>query len=291
MQTSATLDSRRHPFRPDLAAAYLEGRVKAARFVAPEAARVVSETLSIQARPQPHAMQTSELLFGEDVDVYEQRDGWGWIQGRLDGYVGYVRLDGLTFGVAGAPTHLVTARLSHLFAEPTIKNPPVGRATLGARLSISALEGRFAVLADGRHIMASHIRPIGQPEPDLVAVALRNLGAPYLWGGRSSLGLDCSGLIQVAAQALGGTPPRDSDMQRDELGRNLPRPDDMHDLQHGHLVYFPGHCMIADGAGHLIHANATHMMVTREPVETVFARTRGGYGAVTHVRQFMVGEP
>lgn len=286
MCPSTTLDHRRHPYRDDLAAEYLRGRVSAARFVEPVTARVVQETLSIQARPEPQAMQISELLFGEDVAVYEQRDGWAWIQGRLDGYVGHVRLDGLSFDVPAQPTHLVSARLSHLFRNPTIKDPPVGRVTLGARISIVAVEGRFAVLADGRHIMTNHIRPIDAPEADIVAVALRNLGAPYLWGGRSSLGLDCSGLIQVAVQALGGTPPRDSDMQRDELGRDVGKPADMRDLQHGDLVYFPGHCMIADGAEHLIHANATHMMVTREHVETVFARTRGGYGSVTHVRRF-----
>jgi len=286
MRSSTTLDHRRHPYRDDLAADYLRGQVSAARFVEPVTARVVRETLSIQARPEPGAMQISELLFGEDVAVYEQRDGWAWIQGQLDGYVGHVRLDGLSFDEAAPPTHLVSARLSHLFRDPTIKDPPVGRVTLGARVKIVAVEGRFAVLADGRHIMTNHIRPIDAPEADIVAVALRNLGAPYLWGGRSSLGLDCSGLIQVAVQALGGTPPRDSDMQRDELGQDVAKPADMHDLQHGDLVYFPGHCMIADGADHLIHANATHMMVTREPVETVFARTRGGYGSVTNVRRF-----
>ncbi len=287
MRKTLIPDPRRHPCRDDLAAAYLEGQVRADRFVKPVPARVIRETLSIQARPEPQAMQTSELLFGEDVDIYEQRDGWAWVQGRLDGYVGYVRQDGLSPDISQKPTHIVHARLSHLFADATIKDPPAGRVTLGARLVITGTEGRFSTLADGRHVMTSHIRPIGKPERDIVAVALRNLGAPYLWGGRSSLGLDCSGLIQVAVQALGGTPPRDSDMQRDELGTVQPKPEDMRDLRQGDLVYFPGHCMIADGAGQLIHANATHMMVTREPVETVFARTRGGYGSVTHVRRFV----
>lgn len=283
---SATLDHRRHPYRDDLAAAYLKGQVQATRFTDPVPARVCSEVLSIQARPETRAMQISELLFGEDVAVYEQRDGWAWIQGRLDGYVGYVRANGLTFDTLSAPTHIVCARLSHLFADPTIKDPPVGRLTLGARLNVATVQGKFARLDDGRHLIASHVRAIDAPETDLVAVALRNLGAPYLWGGRSSLGLDCSGLVQVAVQALGGEPPRDSDMQRDELGQNAPKPADMRDLQRGDIVYFPGHCMIADGNGHLVHANATHMAVTHEPVETVFARTRGGYGAVTHIRRW-----
>ncbi len=284
---SAPLDHRRHPFRDDIAATYLKGRVTAQRFVDPLPARVCSEVLSIQARPEPRAMQISELLFGEDVAIYDQGAGWAWIQGALDGYVGYVRADGLTREPRPAPTHIVSARLSHLFAAPTIKDPPVGRVTLGARLNVADIDGKFAQLDDGRHLIAGHIRAIDAPEADLVDVALRNLGAPYLWGGRSSLGLDCSGLVQVAVQAIGGKPPRDSDMQRDELGLNAPKPADMRDLQRGDIVYFPGHCMIADGAGKLVHANATHMAVTHEPVETVFARTRGGYGAVTHIRRWM----
>lgn len=285
---STTLDHRRHPYRDDLAATYLKGQVRAAHFADPVPARVCSEVLSIQARPESRSMQISELLFGEDVAVYEQRDGWAWIQGRLDGYVGYVRADSLTFDALPAPTHMVCARLSHLFADPTIKDPPVGRLTLGARLNVATIQDKFARLDDGRHLIASHIRAIDAPETDLVDVALRNLGAPYLWGGRSSLGLDCSGLVQVAVQAIGGEPPRDSDMQRDELGQHAPKPADMHDLQRGDIVYFPGHCMIADGAGHLVHANATHMAVTHEPVDIVFARTRGGYGAVTHIRRWPV---
>ncbi|MDF1720162.1 MAG: NlpC/P60 family protein [Minwuia sp.] len=283
---NAPLDHRRHPYRDDLAAAYLKDQVRAARFADPVPARVCSEVLSIQARPESGAMQISELLFGENVAIYEQRDDWAWVQGALDGYVGYVRAGGLSLDTLPPPTHLVSARLSHLFSQPTIKDPPVGRVTLGARLNVASISGKFARLDDGRHLIASHIRTINAPETDLVDVALRNLGAPYLWGGRSSLGLDCSGLVQVAVQAIGGEPPRDSDMQRDELGQNAPKPADMRDLRRGDIVYFPGHCMIADGAGKLVHANATHMAVTHEPVETVFARTRGGYGSVTHVRRW-----
>lgn len=282
------LDRRRHPFRPDLAADYLRDAIDADRYAEPVRRIVTTEVAAIRAKPEPDAMQISELLAGEPVDVYEAASGWCWCQGALDGYVGCVESSSLGAAPAAA-THIVSARLSHLFPEPSIKLRPAGRLTLGARIAVRAISGRFAELDDGRHIIASHIRPVGEPERDPAAVALRFLGAPYLWGGRSTLGLDCSGLVQVAHQACGLLPPRDSDMQAAELGQARPVPDGPAGLQRNDVVFFPGHCMIADGAGGLIHANATHMMVTHEPAETVFERTRGGWGSVTDVRNAFPG--
>ncbi|WP_417512953.1 NlpC/P60 family protein [Minwuia sp.] len=277
------LDSRRHPFRADLAAAYLQGRVAADRFQTPRRAVVTTEIAAIRAGKDGQSMQISELIFGEPVDVYETTNGWCWCQGALDGYVGYVEDSSLGDPVA-APTHIVSARLSHLFPEPSIKLRPAGRVTLGARIAIKSVNGKFAELADGTHIIASHIRPLGKPETDPLDIAIRCMGAPYLWGGRSSHGLDCSGLVQVAHQGCGLMPPRDSDMLRDELGEGKPVPDSPAGLARNDVVFFPGHCMIADGEGGLVHANASHMMVTHEPAETVFERTRGGWGSVTAIR-------
>lgn len=277
------LDKRRHPFRPDLAAAYLEHRVTADRYTHPKRQLVLSETASIRAQPDANSMQISELLAGEPVDVYETRDGWCWCQGVLDGYTGYVAAQELG-EAAGAATHIVCARLSHLFPEPSIKVPPAGRATLGARIHVVSMSGKFATLANGLSIIASHIRPLGKPERDPLDIAVRFMGAPYLWGGRSTLGLDCSGLVQVAHQGCGLLPPRDSDMLAEELGDPVSIPDGPEGLKRNDVVFFPGHCMFADGEGGLVHANATHMMVTHEPAAAVFKRTRGGWGSVTAVR-------
>jgi len=282
------LDRRRHPIRDDLAAAYLSGRTDVPRFAEPRRGVVVRETTSIHARADAQSMQTSELLFGEPVDIYESKDGWAWCQGVLDGYVGYVDLAALG-DAKDTATHMVSARLSHLFPTSSIKEPPLARVTLGARLTIAAVSGKFARLTDGRFIIASHIRPLGAVEAAPLDVALRSLGAPYLWGGRSSLGLDCSGLLQVAHQACGHLPPRDSDMLSQELGEARAVPPGPEGLQRNDCVFFPGHCMIADGAGGLVHANATHMMVTHEPATAVFARTRGGWGAVTDIRNIQIG--
>jgi cell wall-associated NlpC family hydrolase len=277
------LDKRRHPFRPDLAAAYLEHRVEASRYQRPERKVIVTEVASIRADRDAGSMQISEFLFGEPVDVYESIDGWSWCQGVLDGYTGFVASEMLG-NASAAPTHIVSARLSHLFPEPSIKLPPVGRLTLGARILVTSVSGRFAELADGTHIIAGHIRPLGEPEVDPVDVAIRFTSAPYLWGGRSTLGLDCSGLVQVAHQACALLPPRDSDMLAGELGEAVEIPPGPEGLRRNDVVFFPGHCMIADGEGGLVHANATHMMVTQEPADLVFKRTRGGWGSVNAVR-------
>lgn len=281
-----SLDRRRHPYRPDVAAAYLEHRVNAGRYLQPARRTVATETASIRAEPDAGSMQTSELLTGEPVDVYEVQNGWCWCQGVLDGYTGYVAEAELRPGT-GTPTHIVCARLSHLFPEPSIKLPPTGRLTLGARITVVAESGKFAELSDGQHIIASHVRPLGEPERDPLAIAERFMGAPYLWGGRSTLGLDCSGLVQVAHQACGLLPPRDSDMLAAELGDAVDIPAGPEGLKRNDVVFFPGHCMIADGAGGLVHANATHMMVTHESAETVFERTRGGWTSVNAVRSAM----
>lgn len=281
------LDRRRHPYRNDLAADYLRHRIRAGEYVCPTRRWVNGETASIRAKPDAGSMQTSELLFGEPVDVYEAADGWAWCQGVLDGYVGYVAESSLICS-ADSATHVVSTRLSHLFPEPSIKVPPSGRLTMGARIAIRETSGRFAALSDGQYIIASHIRSVGAPERDPLAAALRCMDAPYLWGGRSTLGLDCSGLVQVAHQACGLMPPRDSDMLAAELGDPVDVPSGPEGLKRNDVVFFPGHCMIADGDGGLVHANATHMRVTHEPADVVFQRTRGGWQSVNAVRNAAV---
>ena len=229
-------DPRRHPIRDDLVAEYLRDRVTAPRYASPLAASVIAETSAIRAAPADTAIQTSELLFGENVDVYEDQNGWSWIQGRADGYVGYVRSDDLHPGHAG-PSHRVITRLSHLFPEADIKSPPVGRLTMGAEITITESDSRFSQLADGRYIMTAHISPVGEYQDDPIAVAMQCMDAPYLWGGRSSLGLDCSGLVQIALMCAGINVPRDTDLQEQAIGERLDPDDRFRSLQKGDFVF------------------------------------------------------
>lgn len=281
--TAQGFDPRTTPARPDLAAAHLEGRVEAARFVAGTAMRVLAPAASLRRAPSPDAPQDSEALHGEDVTVYETTDeGWCWGQLALDSYVGWLPAGAL--GAAGAaPTHRVSALRTLVFPGPDIKQKPLAALSLGCRISVARREGDFAVTDAGGFIPARHLAPVGAREPDFVAVAERFLGTPYLWGGRSSLGLDCSGLVQVALQSAGFDCPRDSDMQA-EIGSAVPLAGEA-SWKRGDLVCWKGHIGIVSAPGRLLHANAFHMAVAEEPLPEAIARIRQSGLEVMAVRR------
>ena len=252
--------------RPDLAAAWLEGLVPASRYAPATAWVCTRPAASIRRSPQAGAEQVDQLLFGEIFDVLEAQDGWAWGQARRDGYVGHVALNHL--GEAAAPpTHRVGALRAYAFAEPSIKAPPVGLYSLNALVVVEGREGRFARAAGGGWFVESQLAPIGGFETDLAGVAERYLGAAYQWGGRESLGLDCSGLVHAAALACGLACPRDTDQQA-LAGRPIPEAA----LTRGDLVFWRGHVAIMLDAQRMIHANAFHMAVAIEPLAEAVAR-------------------
>lgn len=266
-------DRRLVPARPDLAAAYLRGVVQAERFVEGVAKRVVDAIAPLRRAPAPDAPLDSEALFGERVTVYETTDeGWAWVQLKLDGYVGWLPANALDD--VGAPaTHRVTALRTFVFPKSDIKAPPLMALPFGSRLAIAREQDGFAVTEQGGFIPLQHVAAAAHREPDFVATARRFLGAPYLWGGRSSLGLDCSGLVQLALQAAGIDCPRDSDMQA-EIGAAVEFKGDLSKLKRGDLVYWKGHIgLVADG-GQFLHANAFHMAVAEEPLAEAVNRIR-----------------
>ena len=127
-----------------------------------------------------------------------------------------------------------------------------------------------------------HLAPVASREPDFVAVAERFLGTPYLWGGKTRLGLDCSGLVQIALNACGIRCPRDTDMQVAALGESVA--DDSR--LRGDLIFWKGHIAIARDETTMIHANAFHMAVAIEPIDQAIVRIRPTDGEVTSVRRF-----
>ena len=268
------LDRRRHPFRADLAASHLKDRVTAERYVAGTPHVVISGRAPLRAEPAPPRPLDSELLFGEAFDVYDRRDGWAWGQCGTDGYVGWVPAAALA-PVHAAPTHapathMLAARYSFLFPAPDVKAPTLDTLPMGARLAVAADHGRFLELADGRgFIFADHAVPLsawGQA-PDPVAVAESLLGVPYLWGGRTALGIDCSGLIQLCLAAAGIRAPRDSDMQREELGERIDGPP-----RRGDIACFPGHVAFMRDESHVVHATANSLNVCIEMLDAVSIR-------------------
>jgi len=232
--------------------------------------------------PSPDAPLDTEALKGERVTVFETEEGWA--RGRLeaDGYVGYLPANALR-EAGPPPTHKVVALRTLVFPAPSIKLPPLEALPLGSLLAIARLEGPLAVTAAGGYVPARHLLPVDAMEPDFVAVAERFLGAPYLWGGKTSQGLDCSGLVQVALTACGVPCPRDSHMQEAAVGAALPL--DLGTLKRGDLVFWKGHVAIARDAATLIHANAFHMAVAIEPLAEAVARIAAAGSEVTSLRR------
>jgi cell wall-associated NlpC family hydrolase len=278
------LDPRRNACREDLADARLEGRVAAVRFVEGRAGQVRVAIAPVFGTPDAGAALTTQLLFGETVRIFEEREGWAWLQGDADRYVGYVPAAAIGRDI-GTPTHRITALSAPALARPELKSPPLVDLPMGARLTVEREENGFAVLAIGACVPMQHLVPIDTHARDFVAVAEQFLGTPYLWGGRTRAGLDCSGLVQVTMQATGLAAPRDSDMQMAEVGSAIEIDDDLAGLRRGDLVFWRGHVGIMTDAAHMLHANAHHMRVVIEPLAEAVARIAATGSQIIGVRR------
>lgn len=276
------LDPRLHPYRDDLAAAHLEGRVEAARFAEGERRQLRKGIADLHRAPDSKAPLDSQLLHGEEVDVYDEADGWAWVQNGSDGYVGYVRSEALRAEVH-APTHSLTALRSYLLPEPDFKAPPLDLLSMSSPLAVAEARDGFCRLAGGGWVHGRHLAPLDRVAPDYVETALAFLGTPYYYGGRSSIGLDCSALVQIVLARAGIFALRDTHMQEDVLGEPIPAGAAP---RRGDLVFLPEHVAIALDAETVIHANALHMAVTRESLAELEARALATEGrGITAVRR------
>jgi cell wall-associated NlpC family hydrolase len=274
-------DPRITPVRPDLAAAHLRGKIAAERFVEGTEQEVVIGIAPLRKEPSHQAPLLTQALCGERVTIYEtDEEGWTWGQLKSDNYVGWMPASALLAPQA-EPTHRVSALRTLIFPGPSIKLPPTDALPLEAKVAIIRQDDSLAVTVAGGHVPARHLAPLNSKESDFVAVAERFVGTPYLWGGKSSLGIDCSGLVQVALSACGIACPRDSDMQEAALGQ----PISLAGLQRGDLIFWKGHVAIALGRNSMIHANAFHMAVAIEPVAEGLARIGAAGTQVTGVRR------
>lgn len=277
-------DPRLTPARPDLAARYLEGKVNAARFADGETFEVIVPLAPLRDAPRADAMLQTEALQGERVTIYDRPgEGWAWGQLESDGYVGWLP-DAALAPVGPAPTHKVAALRTFVFPGPSIKLPPRAALTLGTTLAIARSEDNFAITHDGGYLPAQHLAPLDHGEPDFVAIAERFVGTPYLWGGKSSLGIDCSGLVQISLAAGGIRAPRDSDMQEASLGADVPL-SHIAQLKRGDLVFWKGHVAIVRDATTMVHANAHHMATAVEPIHAAVARIAAAGSAVRRIKR------
>jgi cell wall-associated NlpC family hydrolase len=282
------LDSRITPARPDLAASSLRGKVEAARFTDGTMMQIASPVVPLHHGPSREAPLDSELLYGERFLVFEDRDGWSWGQSQTDSYVGYVPsvdLGALSF----EPTHRVAAPATHVYVQPNVKSQAVARLSMASQLTITGADGAFDEMVSRRrgkaYVPAVHLRAIGSYCDDFVSVAERFLGVPYLWGGRSSLGLDCSALVQLSLAEAGVVAPRDSDLQREALGEETGGGESLSKLARGDLVFWQRHVAIAFDARRIIHANATAMAVSIDYAATFAERVRPAEGPVLTVKR------
>jgi cell wall-associated NlpC family hydrolase len=282
--TTSPLDPNIHPHRPDLAAESLRGLVEAARFAPGQAHQVSAGVASVRKAPAPDAEQISQALHGEAVAIYEERDGFGWGQMASDGYVGWFDMAALSAPPL-APTHKVTALRTYALSGPSARAPAHFLLSLEARVVATGdRENGFTRCERAGWVPDVHLGPPDAFAPDPVAVAERFVGAPYQWGGKESLGLDCSGLVQIAFAAAGMAIPRDSYMQR-ELGEAVPVGPDLQGLRRGDLVCWKGHVALMVDAHRIIHANGFHMATVIEPLAEAEKRIASTYGPMLTVRR------
>jgi cell wall-associated NlpC family hydrolase len=239
----------------------------------------------LRREPNPEAPLETEALRGESVAI-GRGEVDGWVHARLlaDGYEGYLPTAALA-PLGPAATHCVAVPRTLAYPTANFTHPPIAALTMGARIRIARRDGRYAVTSEGEFLIESHLEPIGSRAPDPVSVAEMFLRAPYLWGGKSVLGIDCSGLVQLALAQCGTNAPRDSHQQEAALGSAVPLDVAPYGLRRGDLLFWPGHVAVARGDGTMIHATAHTMMVVIEEVEAALARIAAGGDQLRSIRR------
>lgn len=271
-------DPRLNPWRDDIAADHLRGEVNAPAFVKGQDYDVISPVTNLHRSPAHGAIVDSQLLLGERFRVYDVKGAWAWGQCQHDDYVGYVLREDLD--QCQNSTHIVRHLRCHIFSDPDIKSRPIMAVSMGARLAAISTTGRFTELESGGFIVTQAIMPKSATVPDYIATARQFIGTPYLWGGRESMGIDCSGLVQIALSMAGRACPRDSDMQEASLGQILTGQPTT-----GDVVFWRGHVGFISAPGRLLHANATHMQVVEEDFAEACERIASTSGSMTALKR------
>lgn len=266
-------DPRVTPSRPDLAADWLDGYLEAEHFAKPDPHSIEKDMVPLYRTPDDSQGIQSQLLYGECFDVLEDKDGWLWGQNHSDGYVGYIKKEG-AIKKRTRSTHQVMNIGTWGYASRDIKSAPVQYYSFGSLLEVTDMEDRYAQLADGTYVMCGHIRALDAPDTDPISHAFRFLGVPYLWGGRSSCGIDCSALIQLCMDQCGIKIPRDTDLQQKALGKTIAANLGEAALVPGDLVFWPGHIAMLIDRTNIIHANTRSMAVSIDELAE-FARWKG----------------
>jgi len=248
---------------------------------------VAQSVVALRRRPDLTASLETEALFGERLSVLDVTEQWAWVQLIRDRYVGYVARGALSLEIL-QPTHRVQALGTFLYPAPEIKAPPIMPLPLGAELAVKRADATFAELETGGYVVVRHIAERDRFARDFVDIAERFIGTPYLWGGRTRTGLDCSGLVQIALEATGQSCPRDSDMQESSVGDPVLIPRDLEGLERGEVVFRTGHVGVMGAGVMFLRADAFHMAVAVEPLRAAaerISRLAGGGSRIRTIRR------
>ncbi|MBO1038362.1 C40 family peptidase [Brucella pituitosa] len=282
------LDRRLNAYRPDLADERLSGKVEASRFTTGTLMQVSASVVDLRSEPRPDSGPQTQIIFGDMVRVFEEQDGWSWVQAERDGYTGYVSSASLEKPTADA-THMVIVPRTFIYPGSDLRFPHTKALSLGSRVRIvGSAETRgtqYALLENGEALIAGHLAPLDQHAADYVAVAETLLHTPYLWGGTSGFGIDCSGIVQLSMWVSGRKVLRDSDMQQNTLGEIVEPDADYSNLKRGDLVFWKGHVAICASPDMLIHASGHTMTVTLEPLRDAIKRIAYLYDLPTLIRR------
>ncbi len=237
--------------------------------------QVTAGVAPVRQTPADDGPQDTQLLAGEVFLVEAEEDGWAKGRTAQDDYPGWVDMAALSAPVL-IPTHQVKALRSYVFSEPDLKSAPICLISLNAKIVGGARAGKFIEAQRMGWVFDDHLRPVGDAwESDYVAVAERFEHTPYFWGGKESLGLDCSGLVQSSLEAAGIMVPRDTGPQEAWAKANwhsVEIHDDLDGLKRGDLVFWPGHVGIMTDADTLLHANGFHMKTVAESLRRAAKR-------------------
>ncbi len=282
------LDKRLYAYRPDLADERLKDRVEARRYVRGKPARIGIPVADMLASPDGAAGMNTQLLAGEDIMVFDEEGDWSWVQSEQDGYVGYIAREAIA-PRDPQPTHTVSAPRTFAYPGPDLKFPRTACLSMGSMLQVTEFVEnrgtRYALLPSGEAIVANHLRPITEHAEDYVTVAGQFLDTPYLWGGVSAFGIDCSGLVQLSMRMAGRRVPRDSDMQAAGIGRPFEPGANLSGLRRGDLVFWKGHVAIMTDNSNIVHANGHTMTVAFESLQSAVKRIAYLYGGPTGFRR------